>query len=188
MTIAAPRRLEPAQRRLRARADGSWLIDTDKTWLLFEPERHPTFVVEVGALPIAHHLDSLITGGEADSVDGIWVTVGTGQVRVWPAAPPDLPTLAGLAAVPIDIADEWYQEDELASSRPVEITVDAPPSGTSHCSMLTRPRCGQTRPRHNASTRARPTTTTCMAVPAGTTPWHGATRTRSQLPRHSPDW
>jgi uncharacterized protein (DUF427 family) len=140
VTIAAPRRLEPAQRRLRARADGSWLIDTDKTWLLFEPERHPTFVVEVGALPIAHHLDSLITGGEADSVDGIWVTVGTGQVRVWPAAPPDLPTLAGLAAVPIDIADEWYQEDEpilhlphdpyrrvdvLASSRPVEITVDA---------------------------------------------------------------
>ncbi len=104
------RRLEPAYRRLRARSDGEWVIDTFDTWLLFEPDRHPMFVMPVDAVP------QLVGdgGGEADDVDGCWVGLAgrpDRRVRLWPTAPSDLPELAGLVAVPLEAADDWYEED-----------------------------------------------------------------------------
>ena len=103
------RRLEPAHRRLRARTAGRWVIDTIDTWLLFEVERHPIFIVPVRALPPLARAD-----GEADDLDGRWVSLAgrpERRVRIWPTAPPDLPQLADLAATPLDAADEWYEED-----------------------------------------------------------------------------
>jgi uncharacterized protein (DUF427 family) len=92
------------------------VIDTIDTWLLFEPERHPVFVVPARALPPLAE-----TEAEADERDGHWVALA-GQpdrrVRLWPAAPSDLPMLAELAAVPLDIADEWWEEDVPLSFRP----------------------------------------------------------------------
>jgi uncharacterized protein (DUF427 family) len=92
------------------------LIDTVDTWLLFEPGRHPTFVVPVAALP------PLVGAlGEIDERDGRWVALDgrpERRVRVWPEPPVDLPALAGLAAVPLDVADEWYEEDVLVSFKP----------------------------------------------------------------------
>lgn len=132
------RRIEPAHRRIRARTEGEWVIDTVDIWLLFEPDRHPIFAIPVGAVPP-------LAGGddtEADERDGRWVGLAgrpDRRVRLWPTAPSDLPELAGLAAVPLDVADEWYEEDVplvfkprdpyrrvdvLESSRHVKVAVD----------------------------------------------------------------
>ncbi|MEN8239734.1 MAG: DUF427 domain-containing protein [Actinomycetota bacterium] len=110
------RRLEPAQRRLRARTDGEWVIDTTDTWLLYEPGRHPTFVVPSSALPALDRTD-----GRTDERGGRWMALAgraDRRVRLWDSPPPDIPELVDLAAIPLDIADEWYEEDVQMSFKP----------------------------------------------------------------------
>ena len=98
MTVDGGRRLEPAQRRLRARSAGHWVIDTTETWLLFEPGRHPVFMLPVAVLPALDMADAT-----ADERDGRWVALAgrpDRRVRLWSDAPADLPALHGLAAMP----------------------------------------------------------------------------------------
>ena len=83
------RRLEPANRRIRARHNGEWLLDTTDTWILLERERHPTLALPRSELSLLR--DEPAT---PDDVDGVWVDLGgewQGTGRVWRHGPADIP-------------------------------------------------------------------------------------------------
>lgn len=108
--VGSPRRLEPANRRIRARSGGAWLLDTIGAFILYERGRHPELAFPRHELPI-NGADSATD----DEIDGRWVTLGgpwNGKTRIWAEAPPDLPTLAELAVVTLEAAEEWFEEDQ----------------------------------------------------------------------------
>lgn len=85
-------RVEPCPRRIRARDDQGWLLDTTKAFYVWEHPYYPEYAVPVAALP--------------------------DRVRVHARSTADDARLAHHVVLPFTAASAWYEEDELVHGHP----------------------------------------------------------------------
>ena len=114
-----PRRLDPLQRRLRARLNGEWLFDTLEGCLFYERGQHPVYAIPLELLDVDAMV--LAENGRKNS-DGCWWTwahrPADALIRTWPSVPLDLPALQRFATVEMGIADAWFEEDKEVFYKP----------------------------------------------------------------------
>ena len=112
-------RLDWCGLRIRARTAGRWLVDSVDTWLFYEPGRHPVYAVPRSALPALNLEEALL-----DDDGRTWARVAEGNptrtVRVWPEATTSDHRLISLAGLPVEFADEWYEEDQPLLGAPTD--------------------------------------------------------------------
>ena len=81
-----PRRLDPLQRRLRARLNGEWLFDTLEGCLFYERGQHPVYAIPLELLDVDAMV--LAENGRKNS-DGCWWTwthrPADALIRTWPS-------------------------------------------------------------------------------------------------------
>ncbi len=121
-------RIEPTNRRIRARQGDREVADTTRARLLFVEGRHPEYVFDSRDIDI----DLNVIATEVDEA-GTFERIGDGGRRYV-----DGPA-AGLVALDFETVDEWFEEDEqvlhrprdpyrrvdvLESNRQVEVSID----------------------------------------------------------------